>query len=155
MKMSRQSIDRVLTLLGNANKNVEDAVAEAYAEAGEKAVHGIRSGQMSNWNDISGNLRSSIGYAVCRKGQIIKSSGFDTVLNGAEGSEKGRSLCKTLAAEYSRYDYALVIVAGEEYAVYVEAIEGKSVLAGGKLYVEKNIITILRDKVNRALRRKE
>ena len=155
MKMSEASINRVLTLLGSANKDVEDAVSEAYAEAGEKVVDGIRNGDMSNWQDDTGSLRSSIGYVVCRKGQIIKSSNFGTVLNGADGSEKGRRLGERLAAQYSRYDFALIIVAGEEYAVYVEAVEGKVVLAGGQLFVEKNITRMLQDKISKVLRKYE
>lgn len=151
--MSLQHIDRVLTLLGNANADIENAVAEAYAEAGENTVSKIRSGELSDWNDNTGNLRSSIGYVVCRKGQIIKSSDFGTVLNGAEGSEKGRKLCETLAVEYSRYNFVLIVVAGEEYAVYVEAVESRVVLAGGQLFIEKNIIRMLQDKINQAIRR--
>ena len=155
MGMSLQHIDRVLTLLGNANADIENAVAEAYAEAGENTVSKIRSGELSDWNDNTGNLRSSIGYVVCRKGQIIKSSDFGTVLNGAEGSEKGRKLSRRLAAEYARYDFALIIVAGEEYAVYVEAVDGRVVLAGGQLYVEKSITRILQDKINSVLKKYE
>ena len=92
---------------------------------------------------------------VCRKGQIIKSSNFGAVLNGAEGSEKGRKLSRRLAAEYARYDFALIILAGEEYAVYVEAVDGRVVLAGGQLYVEKNITRILQDKINEVLKKYE
>ena len=153
--MSLQHIDRVLTLLGNANADIENAVAEAYAEAGENTVSKIRSGELSNWSDNTGNLRSSIGYVVCRKGQIIKSSDFGTVLNGAEGSEKGRKLSRRLAAEYARYDFALIIVAGEEYAVYVEAIDNNVVLAGGYLYLEKNLVRRMQERISTVLRKYE
>ena len=55
--MSLQHINRVLTLLGNANADIENAVIEAYAEAGENTVSKIRSGEVSDWNDNTGNLR--------------------------------------------------------------------------------------------------
>lgn len=155
MKMTGQSIDRVLTLLGKANNDVENAVAEVYAEAGESVVEKIRSGEISNWQDITGNLRSSIGYAVCRKGRIIKTSEFETVLNGADGASKGRELCKTLASRYSSYDFALIIVAGEEYAVYVEAVENRVVLAGGQLLLKQNITGMLQNKIRKVLKKYE
>ena len=155
MGMKMQHVDRVLTLLGKANTDIESAVAEVYAEAGDKGVNGIRSGEMSNWNDVSGSLRSSVGYVVCRKGRIVRSSDFDTVLDGAEGSGKGRELSRKLANDYAYYDFALIVVAGEEYAVYVEAVEGRVVLAGGQLYIEKNITRMLQDKINRVLRKYE
>lgn len=153
MRMTQASANRVLAKLTKAEKAVDEAVVEAFAEAGTLAVNGIRSGEMSNWQDDTGALRSSIGFVVCHKGRIIKSSGFDTVLNGAEGSEKGRKLCETLAVEYSRYNFVLIVVAGEEYAVYVEAVESRVVLAGGQLFIEKNIIRMLQDKINQAIRK--
>lgn len=151
MKVTGASINRVLTLIGRTDKIVEKAVEEAYAEVGENVVKGIRNGDLSNWQDDSGNLRSSIGYVVCRNGRIVKSSNFNTVLNGVEGSAKGRKLSEQLASTYSNYDFALIIVAGEEYAVYVEAIDNKVVLAGGQLFVEKNTTKTLQEKINKAL----
>ena len=153
MRMTEASISRVLTTIGKADKAVENAIIEAYGETGEYVVNAIRSGEMSNWNNDTGNLRSSVGCVVCRKGRIIRKSGFDTMLNGAEGSQKGIALAEKLAVEYARYDFALLIVAGEEYAVYVEAVENRVVLAGGQLYVEKNIIKRLQEKINQALGR--
>ena len=153
MKMTGASINRVLTTIGNANVAVENAIIEAYADTGEYVVNAIRSGEMSDWNDDTGNLRSSVGFAVCRRGRIIKKSGFDTLLNGAEGTRKGIALVEQLAVEYARYHFVLIIVAGEEYAVYVEAVENRVVLAGGQLYVEKNITKRLQEKINQALGR--
>lgn len=155
IKVTGESIDRVLTLLGQANKGVENAVAEAYTEAGESVVSRIRSGDISNWHDITGNLRSSIGYAVCRKGRIIKSSDFEPVLNGAEGSAKGQELCGILATRHAAYDFALIVVAGEDYAVYVEAVEGRVVLAGGQLFLKQNIAGMLQDKIKKVLKKYE
>lgn len=153
--MKMQHVDRVLTLLGKANTDIESAVAEVYAEAGDKVVNGIRSGEMSNWNDVSGSLRSSVGYVVCRKGRIVRSSDFDTVLDGAEGSGKGRELSRKLANDYAYYDFALIVVAGEEYAVYVEAIDNKVVLAGGYLYLEKNLVRRMQERISTVLRKYE
>ncbi|MBO4551409.1 MAG: hypothetical protein J5733_11825, partial [Bacteroidaceae bacterium] len=56
------------------------------------------------------------------------------------------------AAQYAQYDYVLVIVAGEEYAVYVEAIEGKAVLSEGYIYIERNLPKLLKERVKQALK---
>lgn len=155
MKITGQSVGMVLTLLGKANSDVENAIAEVYAEAGESIVEKVRSGEISNWHDITGNLRSSIGYAVCRKGRIIKISEFEQVLSGADGASKGRELCGTLASMYSNYDFALIIVAGEEYAVYVEAVENRVVLAGGELMLKQNITGMLQNRIRKVLKKYE
>lgn len=152
MRMTEASINRVLTTTGKVNEAVENAIVQAYSDMGEYVVNAIRSGEMSDWNNDTGNLRSSIGYAVCRRGRIIRKSDFSTVLNGADGSRKGIALAEKLAAEYANYNFALFIVAGEEYAVYVEAVENRVVLAGGRLYVEKNITKRLQQQINQALR---
>lgn len=152
MGMRMQHIDKFVNFTGRANAAVEKAMEDVFAEAGIYAVYGIRSGQMSSWNDDTGNLRSSIGWGVCRKGRIVRKSRFGTVLGGSEGSAKGEELLGKLASEYSQYDLALFIVAGEEYAVYVEAVDNKVVLAGGQLYVEKNVRRRLQERVMSVIR---
>lgn len=151
--MSLKGAMETLSRLDNAQEAVEDAMTEAFAYAGEYAVAGIRKGSMSQWNDQTGNLRSSVGYSVVKKGHVVVESGFDTVMGGSDGSATGNRLCDQLASEYSSYPYALIVVAGMEYAVYVEAIENKVVLAGGQLWLEGNIGKILQSKVDATIRK--
>lgn len=151
--MSLKGFMETIALFDNAQGAVEDAMTEAFAYAGEYAVAGIRTGSMSQWNDQTGNLRSSIGYSVVRKGQVSIESGFETVKGGSDGSETGKILCEQLAREYASYPYALIIVAGMDYAVYVEALENKVVLAGGQLWLEGNIGKILQSKVDTTIRK--
>ncbi len=151
MKVTPESINRVFMLFDKAQKGVEKAIEDVFAEAGIYVVYGIRSGLMSNWDNDTGNLRSSIGWAVCRKGRIVRKSRFGIVLNGSEGKAKGLALIEQLASKYAAYDFSLFIVAGEEYAVYVEAVDNKVVLAGGLLYIEKNITRRLQERVNQVL----
>lgn len=152
MGMTLQGVAATLARIERAREGVDNAILEAFAYAGEYAVRGIRTGEMSKWNDQTGNLRSSVGYSVVRKGSVVIESGFDTVLGGAEGSATGKRLINQLAHEYSGYPYVLIIVAGMEYAVYVEAIENKVVLAGGQLWTENNIGKILQGRVDAAIR---
>ncbi len=151
MKITQQSIARVCNYLGSANEAVETACAEVYAEAGAYIVDSIRSGRMSDWDDQTGNLRSSIGYVVCVKGRVVKMSDFSIVREGAEGARKGRELAERLARELSSRDMALIIVAGEEYAVYVEAVEGKVVLSSAYIHLERTMPSMLKERIRKVL----
>ena len=88
-----------------------------------------------SWYDQTGNLRSSIGYAIYSYGQKQIESTFTSVLGGTEGSQKGRKMVEDLAKQYSD-TYALVVVAAMEYADFVEAIESKDVLASTEIYAK-------------------
>lgn len=149
--MTLRGARRILARIDAAGKAVDDSVIEALAYAGEYAVAGIRSGSMSNWIDRTGNLRSSVGYSISYKGQIVVQSGFEIVSEGANGQATGKQLSQDLAQRYSQYPFALIIVAGMNYAVYVEAIESKSVLAGGQLWIENNIGRIVEARVSQAI----
>lgn len=101
-------------------------MAERFREAclnnltyvGEQAVNEAR--QRGRYKDQTGNLRSSIGYCVLEDGKIIKESSFDAVKNGAQGSLKGRDFLHRLVSE-NQSGLVLIVVAGMEYAAYVEA----------------------------------
>lgn len=96
-----------------------------------------RSGEES-WFDQTGNLRSSIGYAIYSYGKKQIESAFDSVLGGQEGSGKGKKMVEDLAKRYSD-TYALVVVAAMEYAEYVEAIESKDVLASTEIWAKGEV----------------
>ena len=104
-----------------------------------------------SWIDHTGNLRSSIGFAVYEQGSKYMESAFSQVLSGTDGSVKGKKMINDLAKEYSRV-YALVVVAGMEYAGEVEALESKDVLASTKIWatsiVEQRVKTAIDSAVN-------
>jgi len=110
--------------------------------AGIETVNYIRnrSGEAS-WFDDTGNLRSSIGFVILDEGQIIYQSGFDVVKNGAEGSRIGKEFSELVAQRTEQFKKGLVllVVAGMEYAAYVEAMENKDVLASSKPYANRII----------------
>lgn len=69
----------------------------------------------------SGNLTSSTGYAVVYNGRIVKQSNFEKVKQTAtEGAATGKELIRQLASLYAD-GLVLILVAGMNYAVYVEA----------------------------------
>lgn len=85
---------------------------------GEQAVTEAR--QRGKYKDRTGNLRSSIGYCVLDNGKVVKRSSFETVKQGQQGSGEGNKFLSRLISEHSA-GLVLIVVAGMEYAAYVEA----------------------------------
>lgn len=110
-----------------------------------------RSGDDS-WYDQTGNLRSSIGYAIYSQGLIVSESAFETVLGGDIGRQAGREMVNELAKQYSD-TYALVVVAAMEYADFVEAIETKDVLASTEIYAKNEVGKYLDNAIKKAERK--
>lgn len=94
--------------------------------------------QESSWYDQSGNLRSSIGYVIVRDGKIVAYSEFTQVKQGSDGVKEGKELAKELAKKYTS-GYALIVVAGMNYAELVEAMESKNVLASAELFARQEM----------------
>lgn len=107
-----------------------------------------RSGDDS-WYDQTGNLRSSIGYAIYSYGMKQIESAFDSVLGGSEGSQKGKKMVEDLSSKYSD-TYALVVVAAMEYADYVESIDSKDVLASTEIYAKSQVNRYLEKAIKEA-----
>ena len=122
------------------------------------------------YTDRTGNLRSSIGYAILEDGKVISKSAFEKVRgqgendqlvnfntkqgksvrywtkgqsgDGTEGSKTGQELINQLASKYSK-GLVLVIVAGMDYAAYVEA-KGYNVLNSAETLAKKLVPQMLK-----------
>ena len=117
---------------------------------GQECVSRIRGrGQCESWIDRTGKLRSSIGSAVYENGKKKLSTAFESVFGGQEGSEAGKRMIDALAKEYSQ-TYAMVVVAGMDYASYVENTNGKDVLASTRLWAESVIGERIEDALHNA-----
>lgn len=117
---------------------------------GQECVSRIRGrGQSASWIDRTGNLRSSIGSAVYENGKKKLTTAFESVFGGQEGSEAGKRMIDALAKEYSQ-TYAMVVVAGMDYASYVENMNGKDVLASTRLWAESVIGERIEDALHNA-----
>lgn len=147
MVTSMKAIDNMFS---KAAKIIFDRVQYNLNYLGLDCVRRIRdrSGDES-WYDQTGNLRSSIGYAIYSYGTKQIESAFDAVLGGSEGSQKGRKMVSELASKYSD-TYALVVVAAMEYADYVEAIESKDVLASTEIYAKSQVNRYLEKAIKEA-----
>ncbi len=147
LETATSSIDE---LFRQAAKIIFDRVQYNLNYLGLLCVRRIRdrSGNDS-WFDQTGNLRSSVGYAIYSNGQKQIESAFDSVLGGSEGSQKGRKMVDELAGKYSD-TYALVVLAAMEYAEFVEAIESKDVLASTEVYAKSVVSKYLKKAIREA-----
>jgi len=107
---------------------------------GKRCVNQARS--LNTYMDQTGNLRSSIGFMILDDGNVVSSSSFPTVKSGSEGKNTGREFIKSLATE-SGEGLVLIVVAGMNYASYVEAM-GLDVLTSAELLAEQIIPEMLR-----------
>lgn len=97
---------------------------------GERAIEYARS--LNTYQDQTGNLRSSIGYAIYYNGGLVDRN-FKKVKDGSEGMSEGE---KHAARKIPRSGFVLVVVAGMDYALAVQS-RGYDVLDGAEIEAEK------------------
>jgi len=125
-------------------------IVRALSYLGEQCVIKVRDRSATDsWIDQTGNLRSSIGYAIYENGRKEIESAFKVVKNGAEGANEGRKMIDELASLYSN-TYALVVIAAMSYAEYVEAKDNKDVLASTELFARNEVGKYLKKALKRA-----
>lgn len=93
----------------------------------------INARTLDTYKDRTANLRNSIGYVIVKNGNIVKTQfeaqgrgeGFKT--GDQQGELVGKALAIDLAKNFAE-GYTLIVVAGMEYASYVEDIHHLAVL---------------------------
>ena len=136
-------MSEISAAIQNETQRVEMLTIRALSYLGELCVIEARNRPKEiSWVDRTGNLRSSVGYIIAKGGKIIKYSDFQQVKAGSEGVDEGKKFAEMLAKQ-SLSSYVLVVVAGMNYAEYVEAMENKNVLASAELYARKELPTIM------------
>ena len=150
----------------NAMQTLHRRIIRDLIIAGEEAVKKARSivtaggggGVLPPYTVQTGNLVSSVGYAVVQDGQIVTMSSFQAVQgrpdkngipmgDGQEGSARGKEYVKELAMRFPQ-GYALILVAGMHYASYVQELYHRDVLVSGSLVAEQ-LVREIQDKFNR------
>lgn len=120
-------------------ERIQKQTIRALAKLGEQCVSLARDRTPElSWIDRTGNLRSSIGYIITHNGNIVQYSDFQQVKQGSEGVKTGRNFAEEIAKQFSS-EYVLVVVAGMNYAEYVEAMDNKDVLATPELFAKKEL----------------
>lgn len=114
----------------------EDNMVAALQYTGEKYVNDAREG--GTYRDITGNLRSSIGYLIATDGQVTEES-FPG--DKAEGTSAGKRLA---LKEAKGKGIVLVGTAGMEYAQSVEA-RGKDVITKFANAAQKTLKSLIKE----------
>lgn len=118
---------------------VKEEMINGLSFLGEQCIKKIRNrSNEESWIDRTGNLRTSIGYGVSDHGRRVVESAFKQVLKGTQGAQEGKSLLEELTKQYAD-TYALIVVAGMNYADRVEAMESKDVLASTELWAKNKL----------------
>lgn len=145
-----------ITAPQNMTKDIEDALRKKLAdelnamvyrlyEIGLSAVNTIR--QNHAYKDQSGCLTSSVGCAVVVEGEIMQISDFEAIKpTGEKGSQEGRSYAQSLAPQFPQ-GITLIIVAGMNYAAYVER-RGIGGMTGGELFAKQAVEDLLEELQN-------
>jgi hypothetical protein len=91
--------------------------------------------QNHTYEDQTGNLTSSIGYAIIHDGKIQKSM----------MAEESAKVIDELARQYTN-GMVLVVVAGMEYAAAVES-KGYDVITGSSMYADSELLPFMRERL--------
>lgn len=122
------------------DKRVKQAAIDTLMYVGESCVTEARNN--GRYQDQTGNLRSSIGYVVVDNGRIVHQGASQKFMEGTQGEAEGIKYARQLAPEILK-GIALIVSAGMEYAVYVEA-RGLNVLSSAELLAESLTPQLLR-----------
>jgi len=130
---------RFVDYVGEIAQNKRNAAIAYLTKIGIDCVAEAR--KSGSYTDRTGNLRSSIGYCIVENGSVITKSGFEKVSSTAsQGKQAGEKSLSDLIAEYSK-GLVLIVVAGMNYAVYVEA-RGFNVLDSARTEGKKQVETM-------------
>lgn len=120
---------------------IETAIISRLTFIGETFLNNARAA--GTYNDVTGNLRSSIGYVILKNGKTVAGSAFDIVKNGNDGQAKGKKYLKELIAQFNN-GYVLIVIAGMDYAAAVES-KGKDVLTASSKIAEIELKKAIRN----------
>lgn len=118
---------------------VESIILANLSYLGEEAIMEARNN--GDYKNITNNLRSSIGYIIVKNGKILQKLGFNNVgiaKYNEEGAEIGENLALKLATEQPVDKYSLIVVAGMNYAIYVES-KGYNVLTSSEELIKREL----------------
>lgn len=135
--VSKTDMRKLKTGLQAKMKDLVAILVKQLSYIGEESVRIAR--ENGSYSDITGNLRSSIGYVVLVDGKPVK-KGTPKQYDGKDGSgEAGppaaEALLQSLQAKFP-WGVVLIVCAGMKYAAYVEAVHHKDVLTSAELIAE-------------------
>lgn len=118
-------------------KDIADLIIKQFSFIGEECIRIAR--ENGSYNDITGNLRSSIGYVILYDGKPVQQGASKQYSgekgNGEQGAPAAESLLQKLQAKFP-WGIVLIVCAGMNYAAYVENVHHKDVLTSAELKAE-------------------
>lgn len=114
-------------------KRIDAAIDDVLDAVETAALEFVRNARMTNtYKDQTGNLRSSIGYIIYRDGAAVRRNFEASPGEGTETGDVGRAEAERYAETVQPgMGISVVVVAGMDYAKYVEA-KGKDVITNSK-----------------------
>lgn len=109
------NIPQVVSRLKNYEKKMTDELVVALVEAGKKIIEIAKDSH--TYKNRTGNLEASTGFGVVIKGKLIGHGGFD---DSFRGGNVGLEKLEKLVSEVNDNESAIIVVAGMDYAAYVE-----------------------------------
>ena len=127
-------MDEIERMIEEEIRKSERDIIKKLSYIGESVIGEAR--KNGAYEDQTGNLRSSVGYVILNNGKTV----LENIQKSDRGTDRstGVQVAKDFIQEISeRYkkDFVLIVVAGMDYAVYVEAM-GLNVLSSSKLLAE-------------------
>lgn len=145
MADTRAQIDRIMK---QATDIIREEMLNGLQYLGNECVTRIRkAGREGDWMDQTGNLRSSVGYAVFDFGKEVNASTFEQVKDGATGADAGKRYAQSLASRFAQ-GYVLAVVAGMDYAAAVET--RRDVLASTEIWAKGHAEKVIKTFKKRA-----
>lgn len=117
-------------------ERLEKAIVFALSAFGEELARYAK--ERHNYQDQTGNLTNSIGYVIVKEGKLVKSGGE---IQPGEGFEEMLKVAKQMASSLKN-SFSLLIVAGMNYAAYVES-KGYNVIYPAELKAKRDFHKVI------------
>ena len=112
--------------------HVNDHVVEVLKSLADSCAESLR--KNADFLNHTFNLRSSLGSVVFRDGNIVYENFKD--VGGDNGYRKGKEVAEV---NIPKSGIGMMLVAGEDYALYVEAKNNKWVISGSSMELSKTL----------------
>jgi hypothetical protein len=140
MKMKLKDTKALQKEISEKGKNFQKALVYSLEVLLEKLINHAK--QSGEYVDRTGNLKSGIGGVVLLNKKPITYKGFEQVLEGAEGIQRSESFLESLIPNMPN-GYVILIVAGMDYASYVQEGHGLNVLQSSSLRLDVELPKVL------------
>jgi hypothetical protein len=104
--------------------------------------------EQAGYKDQTANLKSSIGGVVLKNGKVVSYATFVKEPGNGKGKDNGMQtgmeFINSLIPQFSN-GYIIILVAGMEYATFVENYRDKNVLKKTELYMRAEMPKLLKD----------